>query len=71
MIAPTMEPGLWLFVAVAALVILVQFATGRVVNRGWRVVATRAENPFGFWVSISMQIALLAVIIYCFANFGR
>jgi len=50
----------YLIAPAAGAVILWELWTGKALNRGWDVIANRAEKPGLFWLNIVVQVVAVA-----------
>jgi len=59
----TLDEGFfYLFAGLVASLILWQLVTGKVLGENWRVAATRRNQPFWYWLVITGQCVILAIL---------
>lgn len=44
--------------------VVYQLAFGKLLDRAWKVRATRQERPLLYWVSLAFQVAVTAGLVY-------
>lgn len=52
-------------------VILWELWSGKALNRGWSVIALRAEKPVWYWVNITIQCVAVAGILILLNRTGH
>ncbi len=63
------------FVAVAAMAgtVVYQIISGKVLDRRWKVWATRDEQPRRYWLMIAFQLifVLIPIVIWMYSYFSQ
>jgi hypothetical protein len=58
------EVVLYSFMAVVILGLVIQFATGRALDRAWRASISRSEKPVLYWIIAAAGVFVLGFLMY-------